>query len=395
MSRIDTSPAARTDGSGGRSRSSGFGHVDKLPSKRWRARYTGPDGRRRTRTFRTKADARAWLATAQADVVRKAWRAPETGRRTLGAYAADYLARTDLRASTRALYAGLWRLHLAATWEQVPVANVTPQTVRSWYDGAVASTGPTALAQSYRLLRALLAVAIADDVIAANPCRLRAAGTPKPARPARALTAGEVHALAAAVPARYAALVLTLAFGGLRFGEATALRRGDVTADGALLTVERSVRYLNGRWVVGPPKTDAGRRTVALPAFVASALATHLDTHVRADGEALLFGTRTGKYLNAANFGTTFRRAVVRCGLPPVRVHELRHTGATLAAATGASTAELMRRFGHSSPDAALVYQHAAADRDAEIARALDAHASEGKVVPIRASRAGQPALGR
>lgn len=366
-----------------RSRTSGFGHVDKLPSNRWRARYTGPDGKRRTASFRTKADARAWLATAQADVIRKAWRAPEAGRRTVGAYAADYLARTDLRDSTRALYAGLWRLHLA-TWETVPVADVTPQLVRSWYDRATCTTAPTALAQSYRLLRALLAVAVADDVISANPCRLRAAGTPKPARPARALTAAEVHALAAAVPARYAALVLTLAFGGLRFGEATALRRSDITSDGGLVTVEHSVRYLDGRWVVGPPKTDAGRRTVALPAFVATSLAGHLDTHVPDDDDALVFGTRTGNYLARSNFSLTFRRAVQACGLPPVRVHELRHTGATLAAATGASTAELMRRFGHSSPAAALVYQHAADDRDAEIARALDAHAAGGTVVAIR-----------
>lgn len=85
----------------------GFGAVDKLPSGRWRARCTGPDGRRRTLTFSTKSDARAWLATQQADVVRKMWRAPEAGRRTVGAYAAEYLARDDLRESTRALYAGL------------------------------------------------------------------------------------------------------------------------------------------------------------------------------------------------------------------------------------------------------------------------------------------------
>ncbi len=189
---------------------------------------------------------------------------------------------------------------------------------------------------------------------------------------------------AAAVPDRYSALVLTLAFGGLRFGEATALRRGDVTADGTLIRVERSVRYLAGEWVVGPPKTDAGRRAVALPAFVATTLAAHLDARVPPEDEALAFATRTGRYLSGANFGRTFRGAVERCHLPPVRVHELRHTGATLAATTGATTAELMRRLGHSSPDAALVYQHAAADRDAEIARALDALARGADVIPLR-----------
>ncbi len=368
-------------------RSSGFGHVDKLPSGRWRARYTGPDGLRRSASFRTKADARAWLSTAHADVVRRAWWAPEAGRRTVGAWAADYLVRTDLRESTRALYTGLWTRHLSPVWEQMAVADVSAQHVRSWHDHAAASTGPTVLAQSYRLLRSLLQVAVADEVIAANPCRLRGAATPKPARPARALTAAEVHALAAAVPARYRALVLTLAFGGLRFGEATAVRRGDVSPNGTLVRVERSVRYLSGRWLVGPPKTEAGRRTVALPQFVAADVAAHLDTHVGDDPDALVFCTRNAGFLHGANFGTTFRRAVERCGLPPVRVHELRHTSATLAAATGASTAELMRRFGHASPDAALVYQHAAADRDAEIARALDALAGTGQVVPIRTMR--------
>ena len=215
-----------------KSRSSGFGHVDKLPSGRWRARYTGPDGRRRTSTFRTKTDARAWLATAQADVVRQAWRAPEAGRRTLGSYAAAYLARNDLRESRRALYAGLWRHHLEATWSTVAVADVTPQAVRLWQERASTKTKPTALAQSYRLLRSLLSVAVADDVIAANPCRLRSAGIPKPARSSRSLTVKEVQALARAVPARYEALVLVLAFGGLRFGEATALRRLDVSPTG-------------------------------------------------------------------------------------------------------------------------------------------------------------------
>ena len=101
--------------------------------------------------------------------------------------------------------------------------------------------------------------------------------------------------------------------------------------------------------------------------------------------EALAFGTRSGQFLSSANFGQTFRRAVEAVGLPPVRPHELRHTGATLAAATGASTKELMRRLGHSSPAAALIYQHAADARDSEIARALDA------MIQATSARAGDP----
>ena len=112
---------------------------------------------------------------------------------------------------------------------------------------------------------------------------------------------------------------------------------------------------------------------MTLPAAVAAAVADHLARHVPDSPEALLFGTSSGGYLARSNWAQTFRRAAEAIGLPSVRPHELRHTGATLAAATGATTKELMRRLGHSSPAAALAYQHAADDRDGAIARALDA----------------------
>ncbi len=368
-------------------RTSSFGHVERLDSGRWRARYTGPDSQRRSKTFDTKTDARLWLATAQADVVRRAWRAPEAGERTVGEYAMDYLVRTDLRASTRELYEAVWRVHLRKTWSQVPVGDITPQRVRQWHEAATQTVKPTALVQAYRLLRALLNVAVGDEAITINPCRVRSAGVPKSARPSRALTAGEVHAVTSKIPARYQALVQVMAFGGLRFGEATALRRRDVAPTGEAVTVTRSVRRISGEWVVGPPKTEAGRRTVALPPSVATRLTAHLEAHVAEDVDALVFGTSNGSFLTVSNFHSTFRRAATACELAPVRVHELRHTGATLAAATGASTAELMHRLGHSSPAAALIYQHASSHRDVEIARALDGLATNAVVVPIRPRR--------
>ncbi|MGY1808561.1 tyrosine-type recombinase/integrase [Blastococcus sp. SYSU D00669] len=182
---------------------------------------------------------------------------------------------------------------------------------------------------------------------------------------------------------RYRALVLVLAYAGLRFGEATALRRSDVLDDGRRLRVERGVRYLDGQWVVGDPKTDAGRSTVSLPPSLADVLADHLEHYVPDSPDALVFGTSAGTFLHSANFGQVFRRAVEACGLPPVRPHELRHTGATWAAQTGATTAELMRRMGHSTPAAAMRYQHALDHRDDEIARALDGVLT-GSVVALR-----------
>lgn len=358
-------------------RTPGSGEPVQLDSGAWRVRCTGPDGTRRSQTFPTKSDARAWLATQRADIVRRTWRAPEVGKRTIGAYATDYLVRPDLRESTKNLYRGLWTRHLAANWDAVPVGQATTQAVRAWHAAATKTAGPTALAQSYRLLRSILNVAVQDEVISTNPCRIRSAGTPKPARASRSLTSREVIDLSKAVPARYESLILVLAFGGLRFGEATALRRSDLSANGSCVSVERSVRYISGAWHVGPPKSEAGRRSVTLPEFVATTVLHHLSVYVVDSPDALVFGTKSGRFLNGANFGQTFRRAVGAVDdLPPVRVHELRHTGATLAAAAGASTKELMRRIGHASPAAALVYQHAVDDRDAEIARALNALAT-------------------
>ncbi len=253
------------------------------------------------------------------------------------------------------------------------MGDATAARVRTWHEQAGRTTAPTALAQSYRLLRSLLNVAVADELISVNPCRLKGAGAPVPARASRALTVHEVRALADAVPARHRALVLVLAYGGLRFGEATALHRRDVSEDGMVVHVDRSVRKISGQWHVGPPKSAAGRRDVDLPDFVAHAVVEHLDTYVPIERDALVFAPRTGNFLAPTNFGQTFRRAVSACGLPSVRVHDLRHTGATLYAQLGATEAELMARFGHASPDASRRYQHAARHRGSDLARALDA----------------------
>lgn len=124
------------------------------------------------------------------------------------------------------------------------------------------------------------------------------------------------------------------------------------------------------RSVVGPPKTDAGVRTVAIPAAIVPDLEQHLAI-VGSDPEALLFVTSTGGPMRPATLHAAWQRACRRVGVEGLRFHDLRHTGNTLAAATGASTKGLMSRMGHASSRAALIYQHATRDRDAAIADSL------------------------
>ncbi len=84
-----------------------------------------------------------------------------------------------------------------------------------------------------------------------------------------------------------------------------------------------------------------------------------------------MFTNDQGRPIHRHRWSDIWRRARLTVGRPDLRFHDLRHNGNTLAAATGASTAELMARMGHNSPRAALIYQHATQDRDEAIAHAL------------------------
>jgi integrase len=129
-----------------------------------------------------------------------------------------------------------------------------------------------------------------------------------------------------------------------------------------------------GKFIVAPPKTAAGQRVVVLPAVAVAALADHLDEFVAPGPDGLVFPSGRGTYLQRSNFSRlVWRPAVQRLGLDGLRFHDLRHTAATLAAAVGATTKELMDRMGHTSPAVALRYQHVMADRQAALAAALDA----------------------
>lgn len=143
---------------------------------------------------------------------------------------------------------------------------------------------------------------------------------------------------------------------------------------------------------LGPPKTDAGRRTVHLPPHLLPELTEHLDRWVGPTDDAWLFCGPLGAPLVRRNFTVHWTRARAEAGLPAVGFHDLRHLSATLAATTGATTRELMARMGHSSPRAALIYQHAAVDRDRADAVAMSTLAPSLSATRTSRRRPKQPA---
>ncbi|MGP9603722.1 tyrosine-type recombinase/integrase [Brachybacterium sp. AOP42-E1-35] len=323
---------------------------------------------------------REWHAAVVSQAHAEAVRAAADRRPSAARAARSWAVRAGLEVSPT----GRLPRAVVEAWERAGSPRPDPEHVRE-------DAGRTVAAQAYRLLHAVLARAVDDGLIAANPARVKGAATVE--HPERLpLTPEQVSALAEAIAPRYRAAVLVAAWSGLRPGEVFALRRGDVAPDSATVTVRRTLLEIPGEPLrLSAPKTRAGRRTVSLPASVAETLAEHLETYTGPDAEALVFGRADGLPLRSGDRARALRPAREAIGRPDVTWHHLRHTGATLAAQAGATSAELQRRIGHSDPRAAAIYQHAGAERDRWIADRLDAIASGPSAPPEPTPPAPQP----
>jgi integrase len=207
-----------------------------------------------------------------------------------------------------------------------------------------------------------------------NPsCRVKNAGRETPTERPVAMP-DQVAKITAAMDAEYRAMVLLAAYGSLRFGELAGLRRHRVDVLHKTIQIEESaVELADGRVTFGPPKSAAGRRTVAVPGDLMALIEDHLNDHVAAEPAALLFTSPEGHPLRRSKFRHRWAAACEGAGVSGLHFHDLRGSGATWAATTGATVRELMSRLGHATPAMALRYQHATAERDSAIADRLGA----------------------
>ncbi|MEH1547734.1 site-specific integrase [Cutibacterium avidum] len=376
--------------------------VRKLPPGRYQARFTGPDGISypAPTTFSTKARARAWEAEERRLVELGTWtslqsreaaqRAAQASQAAKGVTVGEYVERVVARRASRArkpispttadLYRKDWRLR-GGDLAGVALGDLTPDLVSRWWEAMPPKT-PTQNGRCYDLLKSVLAEAVEDELLDRNPCRVRGAGKPDPARTGQALTVAEVLAYVAAVPERYRAALAVAVWCGLRSGEVRGLRRCDVDLDARVLRVRQGVTKVKAPvgsrtktlWRVGPLKTKAARRDVALPSVLVEPLRQHLAAAPLTGREGLIFPATDGRspmpdsVLYEAH--AKGRDAIGRDGL---RIHDLRRTAATVAAQQGATLAELMRLLGHTTAQMAMVYQVGTDARDRERADKLDA----------------------
>lgn len=358
-----------------------FGSIRKLPSGRYQVRYTGPDGSyvKAPKTFGAKIDAEAFLTDRRREIDAKIWNAAaakEPEPIAFGAYAAGWLggrqvAGRPIKARTREHYQQILDDHLLPTFGQRQISAIQPKDVREWY-GKTLADRPTMRSHAYSLLRTIMGSAVTDELIDANPCRITGAGRAKRVHKIRPASVDELATVTAAMPERLQLMVTLASWCAMRFGETVELRRSDVDLTDEVIRIRRAaVRTGGGTFDVTTPKSDAGIRDVAIPPHIIPQIEAHLSKFVGSKRDSLLFANETGGHLQPSTLYRHWYKARTAADREDLRWHDLRHSGAVLAAATGASLAELMARLGHSTPQAAMRYQHAAQGRDREIAALL------------------------
>jgi integrase len=341
----------------------------------YQVRYRDPNGRMRSKTFRRKIDATHFAQTIEADKARGDWLDPRLARMTFGRYVEEWRpAIANLKPTTRAGYESLLRAHLLRAFGNAPLGKIKPKDVQAFIaDLERRELSPARIRQAYRLLSMILKSAVESDYIAKSPCvgiRLRK-WTKKPAN---YLSAEEVRRLATAAGPEYETLILLLAYGGLRWGETIALRRGRCNLLKRNIEILESASEADGQLHFGDTKTYE-HRTVPLPVFLVEKLARHLEKVPR-DPEALVFTTRNSQPLRGSNWRRrVWFPALEAAGLPPeTRIHDLRHTCASLLIEQGHSPKAVRAHLGHSSITVTMdTYGHLYREERERIAAGLQA----------------------
>jgi integrase len=341
-----------------------MGHIQdrRLEGRGWRARYRGPDHHERSRTFKRKIDAERFLVAVESSKLRGEWIDPRLGKTTFGEWASRWMTTTvGLKPKTRQNYESLLRAHVMPAFGRTPLATIQPVDVREWV-ARLSATGLSSsrVRQAYQLFSMIMKGGVESGYLARTPCvGIRIPRAPK--REQLVLEPRQIDLLAGAAR-EYGVLIYVLAYGGLRWGEAAALRRGRCDLLRARIEVAESLADVSGELHFGPTKSYA-RRWARLPRAVCSMLAFHLQRNVPDEPDALVFTATEGGPLRYNNFrNRAWTRALRQLDdeLPKgLSIHHLRHTCASLLIREGASVKAVQEQLGHSSPTVTLgVYAH-------------------------------------
>lgn len=360
---------------------------------RYRARYIGPDGSEKSKSFPDKQKRRAeqWLANIEADMSRGDYIAPDAGKITFEQYAKQWMATQVTDPSTRELVEIRLRLHAIPYLGTRPMGSFTPSHLRLW----LRTLEERGLSAAYRRgifahVSGVFTAAVEDRIMRVNPCRARSVRAPRiDPRKVKPWPVQRVMAVRAALPERYQALIEPAAGCGLRQGEIFGLAVEDVDFLGGIVHVVRQVKLLHNRPVFAPPKSGK-ERDVPLPESVAFALADHLSRYPAKevtlpwkslDGPpvtaSLIFYGPEGLSLNRNRFNAGVWRPTLRAvGVATGRengMHALRHFYASVLLDAGESIKALSEYLGHHDPGFTLrTYTHLMPSSETRTRAAVD-----------------------
>jgi integrase len=330
----------------------------------------GPDG---GCIGRRKAEAA--LTEALERVRTGIWANP--GRKSVGEYLEDWLTavRPSLRSSTATSYDHTLRkwviprighLRLGAL-SSAKLSALYGELLRSGRHDGKAGLSARSVAYTHRIGTHALKDAVSWGLLTRNPAAH--VDPPRVARPEMHVwSQPEVRRfLASVADDRLYALWAILLATGLRRGEALGLRWDDVDLDRRRLSIQRAVTVVDYEIVVSEPQTTRGRRSVSIDPTTAAVLAAHRKRQLEdrlAWGPAwqdsgYVFTTEDGRVLHRQRVTQIFKRLASEAGLPPIRLHDLRHTAATLALTAGIHPKVVSERLGHATVGITLdTYSH-------------------------------------
>jgi integrase len=378
----------------------GYGQGSVTEDKRsgkWLARYRGPDGRQRSKTFTRKTDARKFLSSMQADKVRGTWIDPQGAQTPFDRWAHEWFqSQHRLGPHARDRDGGLLSNHIIPGFGATPLGRIGPLDVRRWINELILGTGPTSnlidasgrsrpriplsprtLQPCYRIFSAIMRSAVDARLIGIAPTGRGIVYLPKIERkPERFLSELELERLADAISPHYSVLVVAAAYTGCRWQELAGLKRcyldldkGLIHVRGVLERVKGDVRYKEH------PKTQSSRRAVGLPRFLVDALREHIAGQ---PVHEYVFTSPKGFVLRSSNFKRPWKSAVEAAGLSPLTFHDLRHTHAAWLIRDGVAPEALKRRLGHKSIRTTMdVYGHLFPNFEDAVIETLDRRRDE------------------
>ncbi|MFJ4917172.1 MULTISPECIES: tyrosine-type recombinase/integrase [unclassified Streptomyces] len=371
---------------------------------RYRARYVGPDGTEKSKSFpdRQKRLAENWLSNVASDMTRGQYIDPRAARVTFKEYATKWLKAHSADLSSQIVTEQRLRLHAFPVLGSRPLDSFRPEHLRNLVSALEANprVGGAYARNIYGDVRAVLSAAVDDGLLPRNPCSAKSVRPPTvEQRRVTPWLPSQVQAVRRALPLRYQTMVDAGAGCGLRQGEIVGLAEDSLDFEAGVLKVVRQVKLIQGKAVFAPPKCNK-ERDVPLPSSVAEALRVHMDACKpvavtlpwrKPDGPKvtarLLFTNTASGVVWRSNFNIQeWKPALALAGLIPDAqdgkyesarehgMHALRHFYASVLLDAGESIKAVSQYLGHTDPALTLrVYAHLMPSSRERTQKAVDA----------------------